>query len=142
MSRRINDIWHVDDLQKLMHLVATEPRHGRGHRIPWYEIGRTLGRTAMACRTKHRNQIDKERKQSLRQKANLAAKPNPPQPKAIILRPICIDTTRATSTAQLRTAAELLIRIGHPHGIAAGMLGDPPPGRSALDRKRREAATP
>jgi len=41
----------------------------------------------------------------------------------------------ATSTQALQFAAEMLHRVGE-QGVTAGLLGDPPPGRSALDRKR------
>lgn len=45
---------------------------------------------------------------------------------------------RSTSTAKLVMDAELRGRI-ELQGVTAGLLGDPMPGRSALDRKREEA---
>lgn len=44
-------------------------------------------------------------------------------------------SARSTSTARLVMDAELRSRI-ELQGITAGLLGDPMPGRSALDRKR------
>jgi hypothetical protein len=42
---------------------------------------------------------------------------------------------RRTSIAALQSAAEILGRIAE-RGITGGLLGDPAPGRSALDQKR------
>ena len=42
---------------------------------------------------------------------------------------------RAVPTSRLIAVAELMQRIG-VQGVTAGLLGDPLPGRSALDRKR------
>lgn len=46
-----------------------------------------------------------------------------------------------TSTQVMQFAAEMLTRVG-AQGITAGLLGDPPPGRSALDRKRAGTTEP
>lgn len=45
---------------------------------------------------------------------------------------------KRTSTQAYLFAAEMRARIGS-QGITAGLLGDPPPGRSALDEKRGTA---
>jgi hypothetical protein len=48
------------------------------------------------------------------------------------------DPKRAIPTSRLILDAELRSRISE-QGITAGLLGDPPSGRSALDRKRASA---
>ncbi|TFV34569.1 hypothetical protein E4K66_30865 [Bradyrhizobium frederickii] len=46
---------------------------------------------------------------------------------------------RAVDLDALRERAELLLRIAE-RGLTGGVLGDPPPGRSALDERTRAAA--
>lgn len=68
-------------------------------------------------------------------------RPNRPTSLALPRLAFDLDDERVnTSTQKLRFAAEMLIRIGE-QGITAGLLGDPPPGRSALDERRGIVAT-
>ncbi len=62
----------------------------------------------------------------------IAPEATPPSPKTVL----GLDAERRnTSTQKLAFAAEMMARIG-AQGVTAGLLGDPPPGCSALDEKR------
>ncbi|UGY14610.1 SANT/Myb domain-containing protein [Bradyrhizobium septentrionale] len=57
----------------------------------------------------------------------------PAAPKPVIVQ----DKQGTAALAGLRERAELLARIAE-RGLTGGVLGDPPPGRSALDQRRAE----
>jgi hypothetical protein len=104
-----------------------------------------VGHPLLGCRSKM-SEIRSRRRDAERQKpgevsAKSAALPyrspiakRPPAP----IRPAIVPDpphARTTSTAKLVMDAELRRRIDLV-GVTAGLLGDPLPGRSALDRKR------
>jgi hypothetical protein len=105
-----------------------------------------VGHSAMSCRTKI-SELRSAKRRAEQQKPGEIARAMPsrlPFDAPIAKRPLAplLQThlndaahTRTTSTANLVMDAELRSRI-EVQGVTAGLLGDPMPGRSALDRKR------
>lgn len=143
--------WYPNEVQKLMALVRTAI--DVKEKIPWDIVASECGRTQRSCQQKYVQLKAKERLDEIRARAN--RKPGPkrrviaPMPVAVRLpkslpRPParttqCIDAPRSNSIASLSFAAEMRARIG-AQGITAGLMGDPPQGRSALDKKRAETS--
>lgn len=104
-----------------------------------------VGHTILSCRSKM-SEIRGKRRRAEQQKpgevaAREAAKPVSDRKMVPVAQAIAPDAphARSTSTARLVMDAELRSRI-ELQGVTAGLLGDPMPGRSALDRKREGTA--
>ena len=140
--------WSKAQTERLIQIMADHARNRTN--VPWYHYAIVLGHSANACRDRAREIRRKRRAEQqsadraeIRDKADAAVKQRSRSPSiAPPIKPAApLDHMAATSTARFRFAAEMSARIG-AQGITAGLLGDPPPGRSALDQKRREGATP
>jgi hypothetical protein len=122
--------WSDEETQRLRELMKT---HGRDFKA----IGKLMGRTHQSCEHRwrwinmpadqlaRRNAAEAKRKKELR--ATEAAEKNPNGydfivRKSIIPADVFIERDR---------------RLGAPRTIGSLILGDPPPGYSALDRKRQ-----
>lgn len=117
--------WTDPEIAKLLALRA------RGDN--WDDIAREMRRTPSACQVqfgKHRPAGTSKKRRAMRTKqaplapviAVLQAAPGAP-------------SARRVSTAVLLHDAELRARIAL-QGLTAGLLGDPLPGRSALDERK------
>lgn len=131
--------WRPDELEILVKLR----RAGNG----WDAISAQLaGRTASACMASYQNAKGRAARAAAREalrerivqaKANARAWTPPQRPAAAVMAtpaPGRLSVGRM-STSALRIDAELRGRI-EILGITGGLLGDPPPGRSALDARR------
>jgi hypothetical protein len=94
--------------------------------VPFETIGQAINRTRWACKVQY-SALKSGRARGVAAKTPPASAPagQPTQP----------PTARLMHTSALVTDAELRSRI-QSQGITAGLLGDPPAGRSALDQKR------
>ena len=122
--------WTKEEMARLMRLRSN--LHGRP--LGWDEVAATLpGRTVVACMAA----FYAARAKQAREAAGVAAR-KPAAPTVLLQpqqAPPSAKAPAVVSTWSLRTDAELRSRI-ELVGITAGRLGDPLPGRSALDRKR------
>lgn len=138
--------WHQAQLDYMAE--RADQYLSQGKRPPWDAIATEVGHPKASCqqmmsRIRAKRAHEQKRLQliEIRRAAAQQVKPTPgKKPKPLRLSLIDpaipgIDCARPTSTAKLRMDAELRERIG-VLGITAGLLGDPLPGRSALDRKR------
>lgn len=140
----------------------SELRSLRAAGVPWPEVAIEVGHPIASCRqmmthqnNAHRRQAAKETRQALREAADLVAgfwpmpakRPSPPPmpdpaplplPVRTAARPGTDYARSSVSTAKLVMDAELRARI-EVMGITGGLLGDPLPGRSALDRRKQAA---
>lgn len=134
----------------------------RAARTKWDEVAVAVGHPKTSCQ-QMMTQLRQQRKdtirraqakatrQALREQADaaaarqasacaIAAQPAArPAPAPETRRSSSPDFTRSTSTARFQTHAELRARI-EILGVTGGLLGDPEPGRSALDRMRAASA--
>jgi hypothetical protein len=107
--------WKQNEQEQLEALVAEELKVTR--HIAWELIAEQLGRSPVACKVQYNYQK--------RQKA---------RPKLEAPPPAKLSHRLAKDAAAAR-AREESIRVAPPT-LTARIFGDPPPGRSALDRKR------
>jgi len=117
--------WTRERLELMEKMIIEGERTGKY--VAWSRHTKSLGHDAHAIRAKVYDV--REARKRAKQRALTAPKPATPMPIGIDHR---IGTT---NTNGLRFAAEMRLRIG-TQGITAGLLGDPPVGRSALDKKR------
>lgn len=128
------DAW--SPLEKSLLLLLRDKR-----RMKWADVSKLIpGRSPAACTVayfaiKHKVRLEKERAEA-RNKEPRPSRAVSPAPVAARPQqaPPSKPSPRATSTFILREDAELRARI-ETLGITAGLLGDPAPGRSALDAK-------
>lgn len=106
----------------------------------WDDIALALRRTSAACQmafSKRRPAGTAKKRRSaplsVPRQSSLPAPPSIP----IVQAPATAPGARRVSTAVLIADAELRARIAL-QGLTAGLLGDPLPGRSALDRRRAD----
>lgn len=106
-----------------------------------------VGHPILGCRSKM-SEIRGKRRRAEKQKpgevaAREAAKPASDRKMLPVAQAVAPGPphARSTSTARLLMDAELRSRI-ELQGVTAGLLGDPMPGRSALDRKHAGIADP
>lgn len=137
MTRRPS--WTVSEIGRLI--------RQRGAGMSFETIaGLSDGRTAAACQTKFYLEVGRQRSSvdiDLEAKRKRAARLLQASLAHAALTPAIVPPPRqippasgaSMSTAVLMLDAELRNRIAE-FGITAGLLGDPPPGRSALDKKR------
>lgn len=128
--------WLPDQLSRLQHLI--------GIGTSYETAAPMVGHSIMSCRTKISELRNPVRRADQKNTYNVARKPWPlPALAPIAKRPLApllpthlndAPYVRTTSTAKLVMDAELRSRI-EVQGVTAGLLGDPMPGRSALDRK-------
>lgn len=138
--------WTAEQLMLMAKLHA--------QRMPWADIAPAVGHPKSACQvmmSKLRNQQRGANFEAIRVAAHairalVKPKPKPVGPAAPVPRQTIVplpvkkadaDFARSSiSTAKLVMDAELRARI-EVMGITGGLLGDPLPGRSALDRRRQ-----
>ena len=100
----------------------------RDEGLGWPAIAEAIpGRTVAACQQAHKTRSDVKKEGVAKAPAVRAAclpVPDPPRP----------PSPRVLSTSALLVDAEIRARI-ETRGLTAGLLGDPPAGRSALDRR-------
>ena len=112
--------------------------------IDYETISERVGHPALSCRSKM-SEIRRNPQASEAMAERAAALPAPPKPRKIRNRqtirapaapppPVDVPFTRTTSTIRYALDAELRGRIA-TQGVTAGLLGDPLPGRSALDKR-------
>lgn len=140
------NIWRQEQLDLMSRMV--DGYLARGKRPPWDDISLRVGHPRQSCQTMmskiRRERHNEHNRELLRQLRQQRPAPQPwlpdkkhqapPNPRIVIT-----DHMRSTSTAKLMLDAELRMRIG-AQGITAGLLGDPLPGRSALDLKLQRTA--
>jgi hypothetical protein len=123
-------------------LTLMEEMHAAGRK--WPTISKAVGHPINSCQqmlSRSRAQKRRLQEQALRAqivRASVARAPSlVPKDKAMPLKVLVTDAPyqRPTSTAKFLMDAELRARIGE-QGVTAGLLGDPLPGRSALDKRR------
>jgi hypothetical protein len=133
-----------EDIARLRRIIEIH----RGKSIKWDryigEFSHPLGSVKVMA-SKLRTRMDKERRRDVNRAVRALRDLAPPAPRIVrssnveekpLPRAIGIEAHRTnTSTQSLQFAAEMLVRVGS-QGITAGLLGDPLPGRSALDKKR------
>lgn len=123
--------WNDADRAKLLSLYAA--RH------KWAVIATLLDRSIGSCHGEYRRLVDAERDMrreiKIRDRRVVKFVLDLPPGQA----PPTVPEPRQMSLSRLQGAAELLARIQHDRGLTAGLLGDPPAGRSALDKKRAGA---
>lgn len=95
----------------------------------WAKIGEELGRTGDACQV----EFARIKREGAAERL-IARMQAPAMHQAEDCRPTISRVP--TSLAALQVNAELLARV-ELQGVTAGLLGDPLPGRSALDRRRQ-----
>jgi hypothetical protein len=105
----------LNEQEQLEALVAEESKV-TGH-IAWELIAEQLGRSPVACKVKYNYQ----------KRQNARPKVEAPPPAKL--------SHRLAKDAAAARAREESIRVA-PLTLTARIFGDPPPGRSALDRKR------
>lgn len=148
---RMKDYNRWTEEQSDRHIQIIEDHAANRQTVRWDSYAAELGHSAKMCRdraseVRRRWRAEKQSAERalLRSDADNAVSCRSKSPAVAppIARPAAdIDIMRATSTARFRFAAEMASRIG-AQGITAGLLGDPPPGRSALDKQRAgEAGT-
>jgi len=130
--------WTAIERQRLLDLRDVQ-------KLSWDEIpARMPGRSKSACLVQYYHTL-RDRSAAKRMPprtprvipAAVKIAPSPIKPPAIVVRQVPASAPgRTVSTSALRYHAELLQRVAHAGGLTAGLLGDPPPGRSALDQKR------
>lgn len=142
--RRINRRrWEVSEVAVLLAMIADCKR--RGVRNEWRKISAATGHTESSCVQRWHSEVAKARGREVtaeaERRAALIRQMKPPEPKHVPLKPRVENPAygQTTSTAMLVMDAELRSRISEL-GITGGLLGDPAPGRSALDKKRMAAA--
>lgn len=120
--------WRRNEVDRLFALLRNHPRG-----IDWDKIAASIpGRTASSCKqayAAHRA----ARSAALARLANADVPPvdaSAAPPGAVHCAPgsrlLCLETLRVDAELRARIAAQ---------GVTAGLLGDPPPGRSALDQR-------
>ncbi|MBW7966785.1 SANT/Myb-like DNA-binding domain-containing protein [Bradyrhizobium sp. BR 10261] len=114
-------------------------------KLAWPAIVEAMpGRTEGACKVQY-YAILRDQAQARRYRPTRLAVSRPrPAPVIVTAPPVAPATTiapapRGASLSALREAAELRLRIAE-RGLTGGWFNDPPPGRSALDARRRAAA--
>lgn len=142
MRGKTKSPWTPDQLDLLQRMIAK----GYGYGYTASMVGHSL----LSCRTKMseiRSALREGRVIGALAPSPVSAPPKPsrlPSSAPIASRPLApilpkavaeAPYLRATSTAKFVMDAELRARI-EVQGVTAGLLGDPLPGRSALDRKR------
>lgn len=121
--------WNDIDISKLLAAVAC------GYH--WGDIAQALGRTIGACQMQYfkcRPAGAPKKKRAVRIQQTRAVPLVPSPSIAFVQAAPAPPSVRRVSTAALIADAELRTRIAL-QGITAGLLGDPLPGRSALDRR-------
>ncbi|ODM77777.1 SANT/Myb-like DNA-binding domain-containing protein [Bradyrhizobium elkanii] len=124
-------------------------------RVPWDEIEQHMpGRSRGGCARRYYTDLQADNQAARRNwkaKGRRSVKPPKPVVPAIVRtlvevlapsiapappKPVIVQEKQGTaSLGGLRDYAELLARIAE-RGLTGGVLGDPPPGRSALDERR------
>ncbi len=141
MVARNTNRWTPDQIEKLCEIIDEHAAAGR--RIRWKEEAPRLGHPISACQ-QMANKLRHDRRE-LKRRAELRAMRE--KVDRIVIVPDALprtpkvqnpEFTRATSTYRYTVDAELRARI-ESQGVTAGLLGDPPAGRSALDQKRGAA---
>lgn len=112
-------------------------------KLDWSAIVAAMpGRTLAGCKIQYYGRLrDRSQAKRYNPTRQLPA-PLPPAPvvePAVTPAPVIGRQARGAALECLRDAAELRLRIAE-RGVTGGLLGDPPPGRSALDERARAAA--
>lgn len=137
--------WTPEQLTRMTELRSRRPR------VPWDEVAREVGHPKSSCQQMMSHSIDRRRIENrkaeckaLRARADELNAPKKHPPPLTLVRqqpakPADPEYARSSiSTAKLVMDAELRSRI-EVMGITGGLLGDPLPGRSALDRRKQTA---
>lgn len=109
---------------------------------PFRTISEQVGHPVFGCYSKIRD-LRAQRRATAGQPKKIRV-PKPPKATPVAAAPIFLQAApgpaplRAASTSKLVMDAELRARISE-QGITAGLLGDPRPGRSALDRMKERS---
>ena len=150
---RIVTPWTVGQQARVQEIIEQHIAIGQ-NAVPWanyvHELGHnvdsiySMARTIRArMRTKQRADYRAEVRAGLEplgtmKDVKIEPAPQAAAPVTFVRRPapkrVLDDERVSTSTQAFRFAAEMRNRIG-AGGITAGLLGDPPPGRSALDER-------
>lgn len=141
-----NRRWTTGQVAILLDAVR-EARSGTVRiRVPWEEVAARTGHSVSSCRDKVAQERVRAGNRLVRQLVGHEDEPMrkaPPGPSATsnLVAPVrakvgFIDFTRPTSTFRFSVDAEIRSRIAD-QGVTAGLLGDPPAGRSALDKRCR-----
>jgi len=99
------------------------------HRLKWSKIGELIGKPKTHCCTAYHKYKSKLRIAAKRRELGAVAQTAAPEPA------LCLVAAPETRPRYFHDAdADIRARIAR-QGITAGFLGDPPPGRSALDQR-------
>lgn len=129
--------WTAAEIDLLFSMV--EGFRKAGIRPRWREIAAATGHHENSCTVKYHAVRGRAADLEVRRKIDEAAarpKIKPPPVHSVPIRPRVENPEfgRSTSIYRLCVEAELRDRIAI-QGVTAGLLGDPLPGRSALDRR-------
>lgn len=112
--------WREQEIQTLVYMRETQKKD-------WPEIAKALDRTAGACSVFYSNHKTGQRWRRDIDRKNRAAR--------LQLEPL----TLAKAPPDLLEEREARNAAAHNRTLTASVFGDPPPGFSALDKKRQEA---
>lgn len=151
--KRVRSRWSGEQLARCEAIISEHQAAGE-RLVRWGDYAVELGHPLRACyamssivrsrmRAKRRAEYRAEVQAALKPMGTMAGFSFPPAPAALPPKPqviappkIALDVERKnTSTQALLFAVEMRNRIAE-QGITAGLLGDPPRGRSALDKMR------
>lgn len=140
--------WTDAEIAQLLKLV--DGFKARGLRPRWREIAAATGHHDNSCVVKYHSIRSREADLAARKEIDqkiAAAEARPlfktPVPHDVPMKPRVQNPEfgRGTSTWRLQIDAEMRSRIA-VRGVTGGLLGDPMPGRSALDRRRAGIVDP
>lgn len=136
----LGEVFTFDEMARIEHLVISAEK--RGKKVLWAKFAAESRHSPkavriMAVRLRARRQYARIHKtleglRETRDAVPIRLFPAPPIKEVLKLKPIPIDHRIAIS--RLPLDAELRGRI-QMQGATAGLMGDPVPGRSALDKK-------
>lgn len=130
--------WTEEQIEILMRKASWYTN--RGMRVRWRKIAALTGHHENSCSLKYH--LLRKNAEAIEERARIdaenarLAKQIRTQVKPVPLPVRVIDAEHSRGGSfRLQVDAELRARIGE-QGVTAGLLGDPPPGRSALDKMR------
>lgn len=151
--KRILTRWSEEQLARVEAIII-EHQASREPYVRWGDYAVELGHSRSSCyamssvvrsrmRAKARSEYRAQVQAALNPMGTMAGyrfppAPHAPPPKPQVITPpkVALDAERKnTSTQALLFAVEMRNRISE-QGVTAGLLGDPPRGRSALDKQR------
>ncbi|WP_375782887.1 SANT/Myb-like DNA-binding domain-containing protein [Bradyrhizobium sp. Pha-3] len=147
MTTKKHKPWTTRQTQILLTAVR-EARSGMVRvRVPWEKVAEEVGHSVSSCKDKFANMRKRDSIQLIRKLCGRDRDPAPvepieiaaptaPEPARAPAPSAYIDFNRPASPFRFGFDADIRARVAE-QGATAGLLGDPKPGRSALDAMRR-----